>query len=208
MNLSLRPRQKMRIGRLALALSVCLPSGSAWAGAYSRSAPVGAELHGAPAFPQTFSSWIGAALPASAVPEALPAANLRAAPAIPAGAVAAQAPVALTATPAAPADDGAEPQSSAGQAELDELFEGSRLNAPVVRIQLGYQGLSRLLATSAASEVPIEPRWRSYLQEGYVRNLKDKAALYFEEGRPAPFPDSNMIIVMERGPQPLSAAPK
>ncbi|HVE14813.1 MAG TPA: hypothetical protein VNI01_15565, partial [Elusimicrobiota bacterium] len=47
-------------------------------------------------------------------------------------------------------------------------------------------------------EVPVAPELRSYVQEGYVRNLQDKVALRTESGETAPFPPTNMIIVVER----------
>ncbi|MBI4387332.1 MAG: methyltransferase domain-containing protein [Elusimicrobia bacterium] len=56
-------------------------------------------------------------------------------------------------------------------------------------------------------ETPVPPEWRSYLQQGYVRNLQDKVALFDEDGQEAPFPPSNMILVFEKKSE-LKISPK
>ena len=47
-------------------------------------------------------------------------------------------------------------------------------------------------------EVPLPKEWQSYLQPGYVNNLKGKAKLLDLDGNEVSLPDSNMMLVIER----------
>ena len=56
------------------------------------------------------------------------------------------------------------------------------------------------------NEVEMPETDREYLQQGYVDNLADKVALYTLDGKLAPFPASNMMIVIEKSAKSQSVA--